>query len=717
MLATYLPWFYSVARSLIAGFWEESLFRAVPLATAALIGRRVNREKTYIGITFVVQALIFAAAHANYPTQPFYARLIELILPSFMFGAVYLLFGLLPSIISHFVYDAVLMSLPIFIASSSTMWVNQVLVLIGIFVPFFIVIWARIRYGSWHELAQSAYNKAWKPAPVVPKKIKEIQPDYEQKQHPLSMKIGFALSALGCIIWFFVTPFKQDGQALNMRRNTVIQQTQKALQKENVSLKGAWQELTKLRATFKGVPGNDIQHRYVWDIGGKKLYEKLLNSYLLPAAWVVRTVTFEGSVSERAEEYQHIFTDDGLLVRTAHKLPEDRPGKTLTEEQARTIAYNHINTKFKLTQNEFKEISAVSQQRPHRRDWVFTVADIKTPKPSEFNSDEQLRIGVIINGDEVVDTFRYIHVPEEWARTERNNQMMTDVIMILCKLILGLFLAACIVFAMRRKKTGISAALISRIFLAVSAIYFIATLNRLPAVFADFNTSEPFMNQLLMHGGKLFLTLFFVSSTLSYLLARVMSWYPPRNPHSTKRVAFGYAIGLCIATIFAVLDYLEPSIEPLWAEITQLNTYSPLVSTIAKLLSSYLMTTVFVYLLIIIFDWLSGYWTRRKVLTYLVSVGIGICVVQLPLVTYVPFWLGAGTVVGLLIVLLYQFVVRFDYALVPLVTGALFVTQHLQQLMFNAYPAARIINVYAIGILVLLSSAWYMTMTQAKKVH
>ena len=82
VIATPFPWISSVSGALGAGFWEECLFRAVPLAGAALIGDKFGKRNLFIGISFVLQAIIFGAAHANYPVQPAYARLIELMIPS-----------------------------------------------------------------------------------------------------------------------------------------------------------------------------------------------------------------------------------------------------------------------------------------------------------------------------------------------------------------------------------------------------------------------------------------------------------------------------------------------------------------------------------------------------------------------------------------------------------------------------------------------------------
>jgi len=124
VLANIFPWLTSVAISLQAGFWEECLFRAVPIATAALLGKKFGKPWLWISGAMILQAVIFGAGHANYPAQPAYARLVELIIPALGFGGLYLLFGLVPAIIFHFAFDVVWFALPLFAANTPGIWIS-----------------------------------------------------------------------------------------------------------------------------------------------------------------------------------------------------------------------------------------------------------------------------------------------------------------------------------------------------------------------------------------------------------------------------------------------------------------------------------------------------------------------------------------------------------------------------------------------------------------
>ena len=96
--------------------------------------------------------MIFGAGHAAYPTQPAYARVVELILPSLFFGAVYLRYGLLPAIVLHFAFDVVWFAIPLFVSEAPGVWVDQVLVVLLTLVPLGAIGWVRWRARGMERL-------------------------------------------------------------------------------------------------------------------------------------------------------------------------------------------------------------------------------------------------------------------------------------------------------------------------------------------------------------------------------------------------------------------------------------------------------------------------------------------------------------------------------------------------------------------------------------
>src|SRR5215468_5031031 len=163
ILGSALPALTPIGMALQAGFMEESLFRAIPLSLAALIGAHFGYRRQLIGFALVLQALIFAAAHANYPGFPAYSRLVELIGPAFIWGLIFLRFGLLPTVILHALFDLVLMSLPVFLVRGHVGELNQTIVVAAALIPLFVVLLRRASAGAWLALPSSLRNVAWSP--------------------------------------------------------------------------------------------------------------------------------------------------------------------------------------------------------------------------------------------------------------------------------------------------------------------------------------------------------------------------------------------------------------------------------------------------------------------------------------------------------------------------------------------------------------------------
>ena len=153
----------------------------------------------------ILQAVIFAGAHANYPSYPAYSRLIELIIPSLFWGAVYLRFGLLPVIISHFGYDVVWFALPIFTSSSTDLFFDRFMVIFLFLAPLWVVVKSRYSLGMFSKINPDALNSAFSPpkestlsqdSPAVEYQVTTISRHYK--------KFLYVFSGIGliCLLMF-----------------------------------------------------------------------------------------------------------------------------------------------------------------------------------------------------------------------------------------------------------------------------------------------------------------------------------------------------------------------------------------------------------------------------------------------------------------------------------------------------------------------------------
>ncbi|OGF63665.1 MAG: hypothetical protein A2Y62_02125 [Candidatus Fischerbacteria bacterium RBG_13_37_8] len=152
------PWYEAFSLSLYAGFFEECLFRAIPIAAGALIGTRFRKRGLFIFIALILQAIMFGSAHTWYLQEPAHARIFELFLPSILYGLFYIRFGLLPIIISHCLYGIIIFSTPIFKITSLEALTNQIILLAIVLLPLAIIIVQRLRQKAWIHLGDEYYN-------------------------------------------------------------------------------------------------------------------------------------------------------------------------------------------------------------------------------------------------------------------------------------------------------------------------------------------------------------------------------------------------------------------------------------------------------------------------------------------------------------------------------------------------------------------------------
>ena len=662
VLANYLPWLTAIANSLQAGFWEEALFRAIPLAGAALIGERFGHRRLFIGIAFVLQAVIFGAGHAPYPTLPSYARPVELMIPSFMFGFLYLRFGLLPAVVLHYAFDAVLFALPIFVSDAPGIRIQQIIVVVMILLPLAIVFWRRARAGEWTTIAPDDLNAAWTP-PAVAEPIVEPEIRTYHAIGGLVKKAWLLAGAAGAVVCGFAAFSGERSRTLPIDRHDAARIARQALEQRSVKLDANWRTLP--------VPdsGQNAPHQFVSETAGEERRRQLLGTYLPLPFWRVRVATFEGDVAERAEEWTVTVRHTGEVGRVRHVLPEHRPGASLDEEAARRLAHAALAERLGLhaARGDLKEVSAKPSRRAARTDWEFAFVDRTVPSLPQG----ELRVHVDIAGDEVAGTGRLVHVPEEWTRQRRGAQTRAFILGILSSVLFGgIALAAAItaVVSWSRRRYA------PWLFVAGAALMLVISVaagaNGWPMLLTELSTAQPLQLQIIA-----VISLGLVGLTIAAVLVGLALGALPHRiatgatlPDSDAwRLAI--AAGLFGAAVSAVAEWLRAPIWASGADVAALGTVVPILTVAMEPVPALLMRMAVAITLIAGVDRMTAGWTRRRILGTVVLLVFGFLAAGVPQGAGVTGWLAAAALMGSALLVTYVTLLRADMTMMPLALG------------------------------------------------
>ncbi len=680
IVATYFPWLSSIAISLWAGFWEESVFRAIPIASAALIGRRFGGQKWWILGALIVQAVIFGAGHANYPQQPSYARVVEIFVPAVGFGLIYLAFGLLPAIVLHFAVDVVFISMPVFASEAPGIWLDRALVVVFALVPLWVLFRGRWKRGRWGEVAAEDYNRAWQPPPA---------PVVEAGAEPVAVAAGIAdrlrvavlvAGVLGLLGWLVTADFSSDGPPLDVGRSAVLASSRGVLEERGIEIPSSWRELSTV------VASPDPANRFVWQVGGEEIYRELLGSYLDEPAWLVRRASFEGDVAERAEEYNLWFTGDGRLHRFRHQLPQQRAGAELTEADARTIARSALATTYGRDLETLDEVSADAEQHTERRDWKFVYSDREASNLPEGDA----RIAVHIAGDEIVDSYRFVHVPEEWERSERNRRTIAQVIQIVCTVTMALVFLAGVIFAVVRWSRGrFAVGSFVLFFLVLFGFGVVEVLNSWPAMTANFSTAQPYSLQSSIALVGSLLAMLVIAAAVGLCVGMVHRWLPAQPDESAGRtLMLGASLGVLVACLMAIGGALETQLAPDWGPYQSAAAVVPVLATALGPISAWLATSTLVLLALTFVHVTSRGWTRLRIAMGFVLVLFGLVVAGVGGVETVQHFVGGGVAFGLLLLACYVLILRHQLALVPIVAATVAILETLRDGVLGLYPGS-----------------------------
>jgi hypothetical protein len=688
VLAAYAPWLSAIANSFQAGFWEESLFRAIPLAGAALIGDRFGRRRLFLILGFAVQAIIFGSGHAPYPNQPAFARPVELIIPSIGFGLLYVYYGLLPGIILHFTFDVVWFALPIFRASAPGIWFDRLMIVVLTLVPLWIVLWRRVQEGRWTDLSPADRNAAWTPPPAAEQPLADAAgPD--RTIGPRMRATWLALGAAGLLV-LIVGVVRHSGGSpfgtLPLTRSQAASLAQQALQERVPSPPaGGTRGWRVMPVPDEGSAG---AHEFVFETAGAERWRELVGLYLPRPRWRVRFATFEGDIADRAEEWQVIVTSSGDARSVRHVLPEARAGASLDEAAARRIASAAVARRFGLDadKGQLQEISASPARLEARTDWTFTFRD-ETVRPLPRGEP---RIDVAVAGNEAASVGRYIYVPEDWQRQQRASATRNSLVRILeTATFAGLLVTAALIGIMAWSRGHYA----PRLFVSGAVMMLLASLakaaNGWPTVLARLTTAAPLRLQI---AGVVALGL--VGVTLSAGLVGLALGAVPRRVLRSGRLEariaarLGVAAGLFVSALAAVAWALR---TPPWGRMPDVDgagTMFPTIQAAIDPIPSLLMQMAVALSLFLLVGRLTASWTRRRGVGILALALVGFLSGGAPEGVHLSGWVAGGLLTAAAMVFTYTALLRVDLTVVPVVLATMTAAGALASGIARPYPGA-----------------------------
>jgi hypothetical protein len=702
ILGSALPALGPIGMALQAGFMEECLFRAVPLSLAALIGDRFGVRRQLIAIALIVEALVFAGAHANYPGFPSYSRLVELFVPALIWGLIFLRFGLLPTVILHAVFDLTLMAIPVFLMQGPTALANQALVVAAGLVPLAVVLLRRNYAGGWLALPASARNGAWQPAAAAsagaPLHARAGAGTWAGRMQRVLPLLGLA----GLLAYGAVGSFSSDAPPLKLDRAQAEAIADAALAEHGIRLPPEWKRYAAIRLASEEAQGWAWQ-KFVWREAGVEQYRKLVGNWLAPPMWEVRYARFSGvDVADRAEEWHVTIHGDGKVRQIMHQLPEARPGARLSREQARSVAQREISERFGLDPAALREVEVHEDPQPARTDWQFIYAN----PGLDVGKGGEARVLANVSGDEVTGSGRYVFIPETWYRTERERASRLNLVRIVVALLFAVAaLAALIGATLAWTRDHFD----RRAFKWAAAVLLCASVanaaNQWPAIAMRLQTTEPVVTQVALAGGGLLFAAL-IGALISGIFVGVGAY--SARVHVTPEITTAElwlrgaaAAALTLGVNFAA-GALTPDTAPLWPKFDAENTALP---WLARALGA-LNVLPLMGLTLVALHWLDRFtagWTVRRVQATILLMLTEAAIAAVGADQWSDIAVTA-LIGGAVATLLFASVLRFDLRTVPaMIAVYVSLTAIAQGLQKGTVQAAWLT---AVGVAAVLAVAW-----------
>lgn len=581
IIALYQPFLESFSQSLQAGTIEECLFRAVPIASALILGKHYKKPWLFLALILPVQAIVFGVAHASYPQQPFYIRTVEMFLPFLAYGLVYFYHGLIPCIIGHYLYDVYQFSGMIFNMNTQGIWVQKMACIFCLLLPAFIVLRGILLnpQGLKNPLPRKFLNETWKPSAsrnILSEKNTTTETTISTKSFTLAAIFGLLSFGMLYQIWQTSPTLTQP---LAISKTEAAIQAQNIAKAQNINLNDKWQQNQIAILT------NDTSLRYLIDSLGDKEVEDLLKnpvlesqngklnleSFLPHYAWQIRFARFEGTQTEKSNELEVLVTRNKTTFN--HHFSENEVMPSLDEQQAITMATQHLKQSF--PQTTFSRVKTASTTTAEKRvDWQFTF---------EFQGSEKLksiqpRVDIHIVGNNIASELHYLFVPEKWLIDQQTRMDETNVIQYVLLLGYSIIYLVILGFACQAFLQTSDRYVFKITALCIALLFLIDVVNSWPILTFNFATAIDYQNQIIITTTSQIIQLFFLAipPALMMLFCTTRQDKLTQSQQLGKTLITGVCLGLGLLAIMAGINaHVQPNLNWFYGQIIELSTFVP----------------------------------------------------------------------------------------------------------------------------------------------
>lgn len=440
LLNTKFPWLFVLFGGFFPAVSEEFMFRmfAIPFF------RKLSRSTV---IALLAAGYIWGFGHAGYAQQPFYIRGVEVGTGGAALGIIMLRWGILPTLVWHYSVDAMYSAMLLLRSHNLYFRLSGAAAAGIIALPVAVALVAYWRRGGFEPVV--GLLNADEPGPVEPEPIAtEAPPTIGYLPLLRRARVG-GLILLAAGLETLTLPAAHFGESPKYKLTAADAQAKSAafLQGPTLALDpSGFQHVSFPDAHWSGPDW--LAGQYFLERKPLNWADDMFRKYRPIQHWETRYF----KPLDQEEVSVSVHPETGAVMGFSHTLPEDRPGATITDDAARSLAAA-------FAQSQGQDVSAMdlkdqtTEKRKARTDhslaWEARQGDARNLDQTHY------RVEVDVAGARVSSWRAYWKPPETFERA-RDAQTFWSILVIIARIATVVFLS---VFGMlcfiRNIRTGL----------------------------------------------------------------------------------------------------------------------------------------------------------------------------------------------------------------------------------------------------------------------